>query len=48
MHAIFLSFLFYATTTDIPLENTIGYPHGACDAISNAVNIFIVFISFSV
>jgi len=28
MNAIFLSFLFYATTTDVPLENTIGYPHG--------------------
>ena len=48
MNAIFLSFLFYATTADVPSENTIGYPHGACDAMSNAVNIFVVFISFSV
>jgi len=48
MNAIFLLFLFYATTADIPSENTIGYPHGACDAMSNVVNIFVVFISFSV
>jgi len=48
MNAIFLSFLFYATTTDVPSENTIEYLHGACDAMSNAVNIFVVFISFSV
>ena len=40
MNAIFLSFLFYATTTDVPSKNTIGYPHGACDAMRNAVNIF--------
>jgi len=48
MNAIFLSFLFYAITANVPLENTIGYPHGACDAMSNVVNIFVVFISFSV
>jgi len=48
MNAIFLSFLFYATTADIPSENTIVYPHGAYDAMSNVVNIFVVFISFSV
>jgi len=42
MNAIFLSFLFYTTTADVPLENTIGYSHGACDAMSNAVNIFVV------
>jgi len=40
----FLSFLFYTTTADVPLENTIGYPHGACDAMSNAVNIFLLFL----
>jgi len=42
------AFLFYATTADVLLENTIGYPHGACDAMSNAVNIFVVLVSFSV
>jgi len=41
MNAIFLSFLFYTTTADVPSENTIGYPHGACDAMRNAVNIFL-------
>jgi len=39
---------FHTTAADVSLENTIGYPHGACDAMSNAVNIFLVFISFSV
>jgi len=29
MNAVFFSFLFYATTADVPSENTIGYPHGA-------------------
>ena len=29
MNAIFLSFLFCATTADVPSENTIEYPHGA-------------------
>jgi hypothetical protein len=48
MNDIILSFLFYTTTADVPSENTIGYPHGACDAMSNAVNIFCYFLSFSV
>jgi len=39
-----LSFLFFATTADVPSEATIGYPHGACDAMSNAVNIFLYFL----
>jgi len=48
MNAIFfLSFLLYTTTADVPSENTIGCPHGACDTMST-VNIFVVFISFSV
>jgi len=41
--------IFYATTADVPSENTIGYLHRACDAMSNGVNdFFVVFISFSV